>query len=89
VESVGTCEEECFRLGGRGVGSPTASCLGGSSVGGSAGGVVRETFRSYFIVAVGGWVVKWLGWLSGWLAVCAGVLGCCVCVLKIWLSKSV
>ena len=53
VESVGTLLEECLRLGGRGMGSPMESCLLGSSVGGSAGGVVRETFRSYFMVAVG------------------------------------
>ena len=81
VESVGTCEEECLRLGGRGVGSPTVSCLVGSSVGGSTGGgVLREAFRSYFIFAVGGgWFCVWC-WFVVCGAVCReldlGILGC-------------
>lgn len=60
VESVGTLLEECLRVGGRGIGSPMESCLLGGSVGGSssAGGVVRETLRSYFIVTVGWFVVS-------------------------------
>lgn len=58
LESVGTLLEECLRLGGRGMGSPMGSVFLGGSRGGSAGGVSKERFRSYFIVTVGGLIVS-------------------------------